>query len=111
MTELENLIDARKKIDARIQELKNAENFKYYGSVRLTKGENGRNSYWKNVYRLKIKKYSTMIESESGRYKTIIENPDLDKLYLYLKVVIRDLNKCLKDIELAMEAKKNEDIK
>lgn len=110
MTELENLIDARKKIDARIKELQNADRFKYYGTVRVTKGEGGRNIYWKNVYRLKIRKHSSMIQSESGRYKTIIEDPDLDKLYLYLKKVINDLNKCIKDIELAKEKIKNEDI-
>lgn len=108
MTELENLIDARKKIDARIKELKNAENFKYYGVVRLTKGEGERTEYWKSIYRLKIKKYSSAIESESGKYKTIIEDNDIDRLYLYLKKVYSDINKCLKDIELAMEAKKND---
>lgn len=108
MTELENLIDVRKKIDARIKELQNADKYKIYGIVRLTKGEGGRNEYWKSIYRLKIKKYSSAIESESGKYKTIIEDNDIDRLYFYLKKVYSDINKCLKDIELAMEAKKND---
>ena len=55
MSELENLIDARKKIDARIKELQNADRYKFYNNVRLTKGEGGRTPYWKSVYRLKIR--------------------------------------------------------
>ena len=107
-TELENLIDARKKIDDRIKELQNADKYKNYGTVRLTKGEGGRNEYWRSIYRLKIKKRSCAIESESGKYKSIIEDNDIDRLYLYLKKVIHDLNNCLKDIEIAREVKKND---
>lgn len=107
-TELENLIDARKKIDARIKELQNADKYKYYDTVRLTKGEGGRNAYWRSIYRLKIIKYSSAIQSESGKYKTIIEDNDIEILYLHLKKIYSDINNCLKDIEIAREAKKND---
>ena len=109
MTELENLIETRKKIDIRIKELQNADRYKFYDTVRLTKGEGGRNEYWRSIYRLKIKKYSSAIESESGRYKTIIEDDNIDLLYLHLKKIYSDINKCLKDIELAKEAKNDQD--
>ena len=108
MSELENLIDARKKIDARIKELQNADKYKFYNNVRLTKGEGGRNVYWKSIYRVKIRKHSSAIESEHNKFRTIIEDPDLEIVYLYLKKVSKNINECLKDMEIALEAKKNE---
>lgn len=108
MSELENLIDARKKIDARIKELQNADRYKFYNNVHLTKGEGGRNPYWKSIYRIKIRKHSSAIESEHNKFRTIIEDPDLEIVYLYLKKISNDINKCLKDMEIALEAKKNE---
>ena len=108
MSELENLIDARKKIDARIKELQNADRYKFYNNVHLTKGEGGRNAYWKSIYRVKIRKHSDAVESEHNRFKTIIEDPDLEIVYLYLKQISMNINECLKDMEIALEAKKNE---
>ena len=108
MSELENLLEARKKIDARIKELQNADRYKFYNNVHLTKGEGGRNPYWNSIYRIKIRKHSSAIESEHNKFRTIIEDPDLEIVYLYLKKISNDINKCLKDMEVALEAKKNE---
>ncbi len=108
MSELENLLDARKKIDARIKELQNADRYKFYNNVRLTKGEGGRTPYWKSIYRLKIRKHSDAIETEHNRFKTIIEDPDLEVVYLYLKQISMNINDCLNDMEIALRRKKNE---
>lgn len=106
MSELENLIDARKKIDARIKELQNADRYKFYNNVRLTKGEGGRTPYWKSVYRLKIRKHSDAVEGEHNRFKTIIEDPDLEVVYLYLKQISMNINECLNDMENALRREK-----
>ena len=103
--EIQNLKDARKKIDARIKELENSDRYKDYDTVLITKGEGGRSALWKSVYRLKVRKHSSRVESEEGRYKTIIEEPDLEKLRLYLVSIITDLKRCLNDIELTKEVK------
>lgn len=108
MSELENLIDARKKIDARIKELQNANRYKFYNNVRLTKGEGGRTPYYKSIYRLKIRKHSDAVETEHNRFKTIIEDPDLEIVYLYLKQIAMNINDCLNDIEIALRERKNE---
>ena len=97
--ELENLKDVRKKIDLRIKQLENADRFKDFGTVRLTKGDNGRTEYWKNVYRVKIKKHSTAIDSENGRYYSISEDNNLQRTYLYIKKVNADLSKLISDME------------
>lgn len=108
MSELENLIDARKKIDARIKELQNANRYKFYNNVRLTKGEGGRTPYYKSIYRLKIRKHSDAVETEHNRFKTIIEDPDLEIVYLYLKQIAMNINDCLNDIEITLRERKNE---
>ena len=97
--ELENLKDARKKIDARIKELEHAKSYRSFGTVRFTKGANGRTAYWKSVYRIQIKKHSTAIDTENGRYYTITEDTDLNRTYLYIKKVYNDLSKLIKDFE------------
>lgn len=107
--ELANLIDARNKINSRIKELQHEDSYRSFGTVVLSKGENGRNQLWKNVYRIKIKKHSSMIESENGKYRAITEDPDLNRTYLYIKKVSNDLLKCIEYIESNLNAAKHED--
>lgn len=107
--ELANLIDARNKINARIKELQHEDSYRSFGTVVLSKGENERNQLWKNVYRIKIKKHSSMIESENGKFRAITEDPDLNRTYLYIKKVSNDLLKCIEYIENVLNAAKHED--
>lgn len=97
--ELENLKDARKKIDARIKELEQSDRYKDYGTVKLVKGDGGRSAYWRSVYRIKIKKHSTAVDSENGRNYAITEDTDLKRTYLYIKKVHADLSKLISDME------------
>ena len=108
MSELENLLEVRKKIDARIKELQNADSFKFYNNVRLTKGEGGRTAYYKSIYRLKIRKHSDAVDREHNRFKTIIEDPDLEIVYLYLKQISMNITDCLNDMENTLKERKNE---
>lgn len=109
--EIQNLLEARKKIDERIKLLRN--NVVHIETVKLSKGEGGRNPYWKSVYRCKIKKISDAVESENGRYVTIAEDPDLDHVYEHIWNVRKDLSELLVRLDQAKEEKgeKNEDIK
>lgn len=83
--------------------------YKSFETVVLSKGENERNQLWKNVYRIKIKKHSSMIESENGKYRAITEDLDLNRTYLYIKKVSNDLLKCIEYIESVLNAEKHED--
>lgn len=104
MKELNDLIAKRKELDKQIKQLQYELDHKTYGStVFLT-----RNEIWRGVYRLKIKKHSEMVDSESGRNVTLIEDKRLDRLYNYLKVIYRDIEECLNNLEYVMEAH-NED--
>ena len=91
--EIQNLLDARKKIDERLKILRN--NVVHIETVKLSKGDGGRNAYWKSVYRCKIKKISDAVESENGRYVTIAEDPVLDHIYEHILNVRRDLSELL----------------
>ena len=103
--EIQNLLDARKKIDARIKLLRNK--VIHIETVKLSKGEGGRNPYWKSVYRCKIKKISDAVESENGRYVTIAEDPDLDHVYEHILNVRRDLSVLLVKLD-EVRGNKNE---
>lgn len=104
MKELNDLIAQRKELDKQIKKLQYELDHKEYGStVFLT-----RNEIWRGVYRLKIKKHTEMVESESGRNITLIEDSRLDRIYNYLKVIYRDIEECLIQLEYIMEVH-NED--
>ena len=105
-SELENLLDARRKIDKRIRELKN-DKYRKYGTIIITLGENARNRLWKKVYRVKFLKTSSMIESENESLRTIIEDTDLDKICVYMRQIRKDLDTAIEDTEKRL--KKNED--
>ena len=95
--EIQNLLDARKKIDERIKLLRNK--VIHIGTVKISKGEGGRNAYWKSVYRCKIKKISDAVISENGRYITIAEDPDLDHVYEHILNVRKDLSELLVELD------------
>ena len=97
--ELKNLLDAQKKINARIRELQRAERFQRFNIVVLSKGEGGRSHLWRETYSLKIRKLSVRVETENGRYKTIAEDDDLEHIYKYVKQLIFDLRKLLAYLE------------
>ena len=106
--ELKNLLEAKVKIDARIKELQKADRYRKYGkTVELTKGEGGYSSRWKETYNLKIRKISARVGSEHGRYKTIAEDNNLNHIYIHLKHVVADLQKCIKDMEENMVGDKD----
>lgn len=97
--ELANLLDAQKKINARIRELQRAERFQHFNTVVLSKGEGGRSHLWRETYRLKIMKLSVRVDTENGRYRTIAEDDDLEHIYDHVRHVISDLRKVLTYLE------------
>ena len=101
---LKDLIKQKKELEALIRQLKDeSNNLKFGNTVKLTKNE-----IWHGVYRFKIRKVSTMVDSEEGRYITLIEDTRLDKLYLYLKQIYKDIEECMNKLEFIMEVR-NED--
>lgn len=89
--ELENLLDARKKINARIKELQNTDHV--FGTVGLYKYPNcTKNSYWSKVHQIRISKISSELESENGKRITIIENSNMLRSLKYIKKVRADLD-------------------
>ena len=91
----------RKELDKQIKQLQYELNHKTYGStVFLTRDE-----IWRGIYRLKIKKYSEIVDNESGKNVTLIEDKRLDRLYNYLKVIYKDIEECLNNLEYVMEVR------
>jgi len=96
--ELKNLLEAQKKINARIKVLRNST--KVFGIVTMQKHPSaGYNGYWSNVHQIRIKKLSCNIESEDGRNITIIESNNMLKSLNYLKKVQKDINKLITYLE------------
>lgn len=70
--ELANLLDAQKKINARIKALRNSN--KEFGLVTFQRHPSAHyNGYWSSVHQIRIQKLSCNIESENGKNITIIE--------------------------------------
>lgn len=97
--ELANLLDAQKKINARIRQLRDSSK-KEFGLVSLQKHPSARyNGYWSNVHQIRIQKLSCNIESENGRNVAIIENNNMLKSLNYLKKVRKDIDKLITYLE------------
>ena len=94
--ELKNLLDAQKKINARIRELRCSK--KEFGIVSIQKYPCN-NVYWSNVHQIKIKKLSCAVESENGRNVTFIESNNMLKSLNYLKKVRKDIDKLITYLE------------
>lgn len=96
--ELKDLLDAQKKINARIRELRNSK--KEFGTVLLQRHPSANCSgYWANVHQIRIQKLSCNVESENGRNVTIIENNNMLKSLNYLKKVRKDIDKLITYLE------------
>ena len=96
--ELANLLDAQKKINARIRQLRQSN--KEFGLVSLQRHPSAKyNDYWSNVHQIRIQKLSCNIESENGRNVTIIENNNILKSLNYLKKVRKDIDKLITYLE------------
>ena len=96
--ELKNLLDAQKKINARIRELRGSK--KTYGLVSLQRHPSaGYGGYWSNVHQIRIQKLSCNVESENGRNVAIIENNNMLKSLNYLKKVRKDIDKLITYLE------------
>lgn len=94
--ELANLLDAQKKINARIRELRQSK--REYGLVSIQKYPCN-NDVWKCVHQIKIKKLSCNVESEQGRNITIIESNNMVKSLNYLKKIRKDIDKLITYLE------------
>ncbi len=96
--ELKNLLDAQKKINARIKQLRQSQ--KEFGLVSLQRHPSARYSgYWSNVHQIRIQKLSCNVESENGRNVAIIENNNMLKSLNYLKNVRKDIDKLITYLE------------
>lgn len=96
--ELANLLDAQKKINARIRQLRQSK--KEFGLVSLQRHPSANyNGYWSNVHQIRIQKLSCNIESENGRNVAIIENNNMLKSLNYLKKVRKDIDKLITYLE------------
>lgn len=96
--ELKNLLDAQKKINARIRQLRQSK--KEFGTVSLQRHPSSNyNGYWANVHQIRIQKLSCNIESENGRNVAIIENNNMLKSLNYLKKVRKDIDKLIAYLE------------
>ena len=96
--ELKNLLDAQKKINARIREWRNSK--KGFGTVSLQRHPSSKyNGYWANVHQIRIQKLSCNVESENGRNVAIIENNNMLKTLNYLKKVRKDIDKLIAYLE------------
>ena len=97
--ELKNLLDAQKKINARIRQLKLRQSKKEFGTILLQRHPSNYNGYWANVHQIRIQKLSCNVESENGRNVTIIENNNMLKSLNYLKKVRKDIDKLIAYLE------------
>ena len=96
--ELQNLLDAQKKINARIRQLRQSN--KEFGLVSLQRHPSAKyNGYWSNVHQIRIQKLSCNVESENGRNVAIIENNNMLKSLNYLKKVRKDIDKLITYLE------------
>ena len=94
--ELANLLDAQKKINARIRELRNSK--KDFGLISIQRHPVN-NTFWSSIHQIKIKKFSCAVESEQGRCITIIESNNMVKSLNYLKKIRKDIDKLITYLE------------
>ena len=94
--ELKNLLDAQKKINARIRQLRQSK--KEFGTVTIQKHPVN-NNLWSSIHQIRIKKMSCIVESEQGRCLTIIESNNMLKSLNYLKKVRKDIDKLITYLE------------
>ena len=94
--ELANLLDAQKKINARIRQLRMSK--KEFGLVSMQRHPTN-NRLWSTIHQIKIKKFSCAVDSEQGRCITIIESNNLVKSLNYLKKVRKDIDKLITYLE------------
>ena len=94
--ELKNLLDAQKKINARIKELRMSK--KEFGLILIQRHPTN-NRLWSSIHQIKIKKFSCAVESEQERCITIIESNNMVKSLNYLKKIRKDIDKLIDYLE------------
>lgn len=99
--ELARLLEARKMIDKKIKDLKYSK--RDFGSIIITKGDVGRNKYWAEIYRVRIKKFSDCVASEDNKYIAIAESNNLKFIYGHIFKIQQDINAALEYIDLLIK--------
>jgi len=96
MGEYEELLAEKKRIEQRLKEIRNSSVI--IGRARLERRKfYGHNGGWS--YNISVKKHSGIIESESKKWYSIVEDYDKDKAIAIVSETITDLQKLLDDIK------------